>query len=64
VQFIQYEGIAPKNILKLFKQEQKKHAGKIELPEPGEATPIFRPPLDSFSTYEKMVLSNLQKREG
>ncbi len=62
VQFIQYEGIAPKNMMKMYQiSEKRKKEGKVVQKDPRKATPIFRPPLDGFSRYEQIVVASLKK---
>lgn len=65
VVFLQYEGVAPKNMIRLFRQHSaRKSDGKgVERARPGSA-PISRSPLDGFATREQIVVSRLEKAEN
>lgn len=65
VKFLQYEGVAPKNILRLFgnKKGRKKDGKAVEI-DPKKASPASHSPLDSFLTREQIVLKELERVEG
>lgn len=63
VKFIQYEGIAPQNILKLFSITRNKENGKAHEIDPAEAKPIFPPPLDGFTYYEQLIVTKLDQQK-
>lgn len=62
--FLQYEGVAPKNVIKLFQQkEERKAEGKAITRKKKEASPISRSPLDGFSTREQIVIQRIKAQE-
>ncbi len=65
VTFVQYEGVAPKNILRLFEYRQaRKENGKAIVRDPTTATPISRSPLDGYTQREQIVVQKLLTAEG
>lgn len=69
VVFLQYEGVAPKNMIRLFKMrsDERKKDGKAVTREPQTAALVFPSPLDGFSTREKLVvhkLRNIEEQHG
>lgn len=64
VLFLQYEGVAPRNMLRLFQHEtpRKSHGSAIER-DPSTALPVFPPPLDGFSRREQIIVAKLKKHE-
>lgn len=68
VVFLQYEGVAPKNMIRLFKmRDDRKSGGKAVTREPRSARLVFPSPLDGFSTREKLVvhkLRNIEEQQG
>ena len=65
VAFLQYEGVAPKNILKLFKHgESRKESGKRVSYDKKKAKPVFCPAIDGYTTHEQMVVARLESKEG
>jgi deoxycytidylate deaminase len=64
VLFLQYEGLAPKNIIRIYKSEtSRKYDGKaIEL-DRREAIPISRSPLDGFAQREQIVIERVEAQE-
>ncbi len=62
VQFIQYEGFAPRSSLRVFSsvgRDRKNEAGKfIEIPR-RDASPLFPHPLDSYMSNEELVIQEL-----
>ena len=64
VLFLQYEGVAPKNIVRLFKNgiERKLH-GKLVHTRPAEAHPVFPSPLDGFTRREQIVVRKIKGLE-
>jgi deoxycytidylate deaminase len=64
VAFLQYEGVAPRNMIRLFKHGIKRKAGgKMIKIDPRSASPIFPSPLDGFAFREQLVVDNLLKNE-
>ncbi|MDV6316255.1 anti-phage dCTP deaminase [Idiomarina sp. HP20-50] len=62
VQFLQYMGVAPKNMLKLFKVEKgRKASGKIEPFDKKKSKPVVRVSLDDYTMHEKLVVARLQQ---
>lgn len=65
VVFLQYEGVAPKNIIKLFKHGGvRKRGGKLFIQQRKSATPVFQPMLDGFATYEQKIIQELEREEA
>ncbi len=63
--FRQYEGVAPKNILKLFNSRiERKQSGKVILFDRKRQEPIYRPHLDSFTIYEAQIVKQLREMES
>ncbi len=61
VQFLQYEGVATKNMLKLFRHgEERKVNGALVTRSGRDALPVFPTPLDGFSTREQIVVGKLR----
>jgi len=64
VVFRQYEGVAPRNFLKLFRPTApRKKDGYFSRVGAKIATPIFRIPLDSPVDYEAKVIAELERKE-
>ncbi len=64
VVFLQYEGVAPKNIVRFFKHGvERKSAGKAIWRSPKTAQPICQPMLDGYATLEKIVVNKLETIE-
>lgn len=65
VLFLQYSGIAPKNILKLFNigLTRKGDGGNLRLFDKKVATPIVAVSLDDYATHEKWVIAELSENE-
>lgn len=63
--FQQFDGVAPKNVLRYFKSgvERKTTGQKIQR-EKRDAKPVFQPPLDSFTIYEQKVVEELHEAES
>jgi deoxycytidylate deaminase len=62
----QYEGVSPRNLLRLFKSEpvaRKKDGSLVDF-SPGKADPLGSVSLDDFSTHEKRVLARLKEIEN
>lgn len=60
--FTQYEGVAPKNIIRLFKMHDKRKAGgKLITHDPKKSSPICRSPLDGFSVREQIVVKRIEQ---
>ncbi|WP_188262722.1 anti-phage dCTP deaminase [Azospirillum tabaci] len=65
VEFLQYEGVAPRNMLRLFSQgAARKEGGKAIEREPTDASPVSRSPLDGFHRREQIVVHRLQRAEA
>jgi deoxycytidylate deaminase len=68
VLFLQFSGIAPKNILKLFKLSsarltRKSDDGKLQKFDKKAAAPVVAVSLDDYSTHEKWVIAELMENE-
>lgn len=64
VLFRQYDGVAPRNFLRLFRPEgDRKKAGRLYRPAPTSAIPILRIPLDAPTEYEAKVIADLTSKE-
>ncbi|MBF0332306.1 MAG: hypothetical protein HQL40_01505 [Alphaproteobacteria bacterium] len=64
VVFRQYDGVAPRNFLKLFKPlAERKKDGKLDRTHPSKALPVFRVTLDAFLDYEDKVIADLSVKE-
>jgi len=62
--FLQYEGVAPKNMIRLFKHgHERKADGRAVVASQTTATPVFPAPLDGFSTREKLILDKVRTIE-
>jgi deoxycytidylate deaminase len=60
VHFEPYEGIAPRNIFRLFKHGiERKAQGKAQVLERTTADPVTKPPLDGFTVFEMVVVKEL-----
>lgn len=65
VLFLQYEGIAPKNIIRFFKTaEPRKNNGRLITRDPKTAVPVYQPPLDGFAIREQIIVRRLAALEG
>lgn len=61
VTFLQFDGVAPRNILKLFRNEvERKKSGKAVNHSKKTAKPVVQQPLDGFTVYEKIVTTRLR----
>ncbi|MCK5604056.1 CMP deaminase, partial [Candidatus Pacearchaeota archaeon] len=65
VLFLQYTGIAPKNILKLFNTglKRKQNGGNLMPFNKKIASPIVAVSLDDYPTHEKWVIAELAENE-
>ncbi|MBI3446398.1 MAG: hypothetical protein HY055_13840 [Magnetospirillum sp.] len=64
VVFKQFDGVAPRNYLKLFKPTRKrKTEGRAREDRPKAALPVFRMQLDGISDYEAKVVADLESKE-
>jgi deoxycytidylate deaminase len=64
VVFRQYDGVAPRNYLRLFRPTaDRKMDGKLVQPSRKEALPMFRIPLDSPADYEAKIIADLSDKE-
>ncbi|ODM82009.1 hypothetical protein A6X20_20435 [Bradyrhizobium elkanii] len=65
VVFLQYEGVAPRNMIRLFKDRgDRKKEGKLLLTNRREARPVSLAPLDGFEARERLVVARLMKIES
>jgi deoxycytidylate deaminase len=65
VVFLQYEGVAPKNIIRLFNHGQiRKEGGRVKVRDPRVAPPVFRAALDGFSVREQIIVQHLSAIEA
>ncbi len=62
----QYEGVSPRNVFKLYKQQdiKRKDKGKLIVYNRGQAKPLGSVSVDDFSTHEKRVLEKLKSIES
>ena len=64
VVFRQYDGIAPRNFLKLFRpKSDRKKDGRLSRPNAKVAVPVFRVALDGPVEYEAKVIADLTSKE-
>lgn len=65
VLFLQYSGIAPKNILNLFKtsRKRKEKGGNLLSFDKKMASPVVAVSLDDYATHEKWVIAELDEHE-
>lgn len=64
VVFRQFDGIAPRNFIRLFRPTaSRKEGGRLKRAERADAIPIFRVPLDARSLYEDKVIADLAAKE-
>lgn len=62
VKFLQYMGVAPKNILKLFRVEKgRKENGKIEPFDKKNSKPVVRVSLDDYTMHEELEVARLEQ---
>jgi len=65
VSFVQYEGVAPKNMLRLFQyRDDRKEDGVAKKRQPANASPVSRSPLDGYYQREQMVVQKLHELEN
>ncbi|MFZ5676968.1 MAG: anti-phage dCTP deaminase [Pseudomonadota bacterium] len=65
VRFLQYEGVASRNMVRLFKDRgSRKKNGKVDLPPKATAHPATRGPLDGLAAREHIVVVQLRQRES
>ncbi|MBR0752612.1 hypothetical protein JQ604_10490 [Bradyrhizobium jicamae] len=65
VVFLQYEGVAPRNMIRLFKDRgARKKEGRLLLTNRHEAKPVSLAPLDGFEARERLVVARLMKIEA
>jgi deoxycytidylate deaminase len=65
VSFVQYEGVAPKNTLRLFEyRADRKVDGRAITVNPATASPISRSPLDGYFRREQIVVHRLETLEA
>ncbi len=65
VEFLQYEGVGPERMMKLFQHgSERKHSGKAVEQNKKIAIPVLPPPMDGFTTHEKQVIKHIMSVEG
>ena len=66
VVFLQYNGIAPKHALRLFRTERdrKGQSGDLKIVDRKSARPIAETSLDDYSTHERYVIADLTQKES
>ncbi len=65
VSFVQYDGVSPKNILRLFElRSDRKLDGRAVTANPATASPISRSPLDGYFRREQIVVHRLGTLEA
>lgn len=65
VLFRQYDGVAPRNFQRLFKQRGERKANALyQRPDPRTALPVLSVALDSFSDHESRIIARLTGKEG
>ncbi|MEI6560045.1 MAG: anti-phage dCTP deaminase [Rhodospirillaceae bacterium] len=63
VRFRQYDGVAPRNFLRLFQPEaDRKRKGNLYREPRASALPVFRIPLDGLADSESKVIADLVQR--
>ena len=64
VVFLQYEGVAPRNMIRLFNgRGSRKLNGKLLLTSRKEAKPASQAPLDGFEARERLIVARLSQLE-
>lgn len=65
VLFLQFEGVAPRNVLRLFmNKSERKVDGKLVIKARRSASPLSKAPLDGFVTREQLVVGSLASTES
>jgi len=65
VTFLQYEGVGPESIPKLFHHGiERKREGKVCEVDKKSAVPVLPPPMDGFATHEKRIITELAGLES
>jgi deoxycytidylate deaminase len=64
--FLQYNGVAPKHALRLFRsdRDRKDSAGRLVASDRKFVTPISETSLDDYSTHERYVIAHLSEKEN
>lgn len=64
VTFLQYEGVAPRNMIRLFNHGRPRKAdGRAIVASKSQAQPICSSPLDSYATMEQLVVKGLMAND-
>ena len=64
VRFLQYEGVGPSSMLKLFQHGiERKLDGKASTLDKKTALPVLPPPLDGFTTHENRIIARIKQAE-
>lgn len=65
VTFLQYEGVGPSSIIKLFQHgEERKEDGAVRKLDKKTSAPVLSPSIDGFTTHEKRVIEQLAEIES
>ena len=65
VAFLQYEGVGPESVLKLFHHgTERKSGGRACVVDKKTAIPVLPPPMDGFTTHEKRVIDHIASVES
>jgi deoxycytidylate deaminase len=60
VLFLQFEGVAPRNMMRLFTQQtERKEDGRARSVPRTKASPVCKAPLDGFETRERLIVAKL-----
>jgi deoxycytidylate deaminase len=63
--FLQFEGVAPKNMERLFRSKrERKKDGRYFAQSPVTAKPVAETPLDGFDTREDIIIATLPSASG
>ena len=64
--FLQYSGVAPKHMLRLFKASgpRKDPLGRCIVPSKKAVLPVLAVSLDDYATHEKYVVARLTQNEA
>ncbi len=63
--FLQYEGVAPRNIVRLFNMvlQRKDQTRNVIERHRHNDEPVYRPAMDGFATREQIVVAEVQRKE-
>lgn len=64
VTFLQYEGVGPASMMKLFQHgQERKESGAVRNLDKKKSSPILSPSVDGFTTHEKRVIEQVNLLE-